>query len=361
MAEQITNYKCPACGGPLHFSDKSQDMACDYCDSHFTVAEIESFYAAQNQQAAAAQAEEQPLEYGALWGESGENIRAYRCPSCGAELICDDATAATSCPYCGNPSVVPGQLEGVLRPDLVIPFQLDKEAAKAALRKHYGKKRLLPRAFVNENHIEEIQGIYVPFWLFDVEMDADMYYAATRTHSRETHSERIVTTEHFRLHRAGTISFEGIPADASQRMPDPHMDAIEPFDYSGFKPFAMAYLAGYLADKYDVSAEQNLPRVTARAERTARELMRASCPGYATVTEQSSNLRMRREKARYALLPVWMLTTRWHDRTFLFAMNGQTGKIVGDLPVDRGRYWKIFALTAAIAAAVATAVITMFL
>ena len=359
MAEQITNYQCPACGGPLHFSHESQDMACDYCDSHFTVAEIEAAYAAQNEQAAAAQ--EQQLEFGPLWETSGENIRAYRCPSCGAELICDAATAATSCPYCGNPSVVPGQLDGVLRPDLVIPFQLDTEAAKAALRKHYGKKRLLPRAFVEENHIEEIQGIYVPFWLFDTELDADIYYKATRTHSRETRNERIVTTEHYRLHRAGTVRFEGIPADASQRMPDAHMDAIEPFDYSGLKPFAMAYLAGYLADKYDVSAEQNLPRVTARAERTAREIMQASCPGYATVTEQSSDLRLRREKARYALLPVWMLTTRWHDKSFLFAMNGQTGKIVGDLPVDWGRYWKIFALTAAIVTAVATGLFTLVL
>ena len=359
MAEQVTNYKCPACGGPLHFSNESQDMACDYCDSHYTVAEIEAGYAQQNEQAAAAA--QVQLEPGELWGENGENIRVYRCPSCGAELICDTVTAATSCPYCGNPSVVPGQLDGVLRPDLVIPFRLDREAALAALRKHYGKKRLLPRAFSAENHIEEIQGVYVPFWLFDAELDADIHYRATRTHTRETHDERIITTEHFRLHRAGTLRFERIPADASQRMPDAHMDAIEPFDYAGLKPFAMAYLAGYLADKYDVSPEQNLPRVTARAEQTARDVLRSTCLGYESVTEQGERMRLRRGKAHYALLPVWMLTTRWHDKSFLFAMNGQTGKIVGDLPVDRGRYWKIFALTAAIVTVVATGLITLLL
>lgn len=356
MAEQITNYQCPACGGPLHFSNVSQDMACDYCDSHFTVAEIEAHYAAQNAQAAQAAPEQ-----GTRWGENGEEIRAYHCPSCGAELLCAAATAATSCPYCGNPSVVPAQLDGVLRPELVIPFQLDKEAAKAALRKHYAKKRLLPRAFIAENHIEEIQGIYVPFWLFDAELDADVYYDATRSHTRETHNERIVTTEHFRLHRAGKLRFERIPADASQRMPDAHMDAIEPFDFSQLKPFAMAYLAGYLADKYDVTAEQCLSRVRGRAEQTAREAMRNSCIGYATVSERRADLQLHSGKVHYALLPVWMLATRWHDQCFLFAMNGQTGKLIGDLPVDRGRYWKLFSISAALAAAAVTALITLFL
>lgn len=359
MAEQITNYKCPACGGPLHFSNESQDMACDYCDSHFTVAEIEAYYARENQAAAKA-ARTQSAE-GQTWGENGEDIRVYCCPSCAAELLCDAATAATSCPYCGNPSVVPGQLDGMLRPDLVIPFQLDKEAAKAALRKHYGKKPLLPRSFLAENHIEEIQGVYVPFWLFDADLDADVYYSATRSHSRETHDERIITTEHFQLHRAGTLHFERIPADASQRMPDAHMDAIEPFDYGQLKPFAMAYLAGYLADKYDVSPEACLQRVTARAEETARETMRRSCLGYETVSERQADLRLRRKKAYYALLPVWMLSTRWHDQRFLFAMNGQTGKLVGDLPVDRGRYWKFFALAAALGTLAATGLITLFL
>ena len=372
MPDQITNYKCPACGGPLHFDNAVQDLACDYCGSHFPVAQIEAMYAQHDESAAAAAqaAEAQTaqqtaadgeweLASGDNWGSEGANLRAYNCPSCGAELICDDTTAATSCPYCGNPTIVPGQLHGMLKPDYVIPFQLDKNAAMDALRNHYKGKKLLPNSFSKENHIEEIKGVYVPFWLFDGEAYADLNFDATRTHVTETRNERVTTTEHFRLHRSGYVPFEKIPVDASSKMPDDHMDAIEPFDYSQLKPFSTAYLPGFYADKYDVSMQDSAARADDRAAQTARDTMRSTCTGYQTVTEAGGQVLLHRGKVHYALLPVWMLSTKWNGQNFLFTMNGQTGKLIGDLPVDKGKYWKCFAIAAAIASVAATAVIAL--
>ena len=370
MPDQITNYQCPACGGPLHFSNATQDLACEYCGSHFPVAQIEALYAQHDATAAAATAAQNAapqqqsgddawqMDAQTNWTGDGQDLVAYNCPSCGAELICDQTTAASSCPYCGNPTIIPGQLQGMLKPDYVIPFKLDKNAAMNALRNHYKGKKLLPNSFTKENHIEEIKGVYVPFWLFDGEAYADLVFDATRTHVTETRNERITTTEHFKLHRAGNVPFQMIPVDGSSKMPDEHMDAIEPFDYSELKPFSNAYLPGFFADKYDVGMEESSSRADERAEQTARDAMRARCLGYETVMEAGGQVLLHRGKVHYALLPVWMLSTKWNGQNFLFTMNGQTGKLIGNLPVDKGKYWRYFGIATLIATAAVTAILT---
>ena len=337
MASQISNYQCPACTGPLHFGESSGMLECDYCGSRFTVQEIEALYKEKDEAAAAAsaQAQQKEPEEGDWARQAG--LRAYNCPSCGAELICDENTAATSCPYCGNPSIVPGQLSDMLKPDWVIPFKLGKEQAKQALREYYRGKWLLPKAFSKENHIEEIKGVYVPFWLFNGRADADLLFRAQRSQSVTTGDTITTTTDYYRVARSGSASFERIPVDASSKMPDAHMDAIEPFDYSELVPFSNAYLPGFLADKYDVSRDESLPRAKERAANTAAELLRQTVQGYTSVSEEGRQVSFHSGKVSYALLPVWMLSTRWNGQNYLFAMNGQTGKLIGDLPVSMGR------------------------
>ena len=347
MARQITNYQCPSCTGPLHFDGASGMLACDYCGSKFTVQEIEALYRDKDEAAAAAQAQaeqqaQEPEHSPANWAEDS-GLRVYNCPSCGAELICDETTAATSCPYCNNPSIVPGQLSDMLKPDYVIPFKLDKEAAKKALKNYYRGKKLLPNAFSDRNHIEEIKGVYVPFWLFDGTVDADMRFQGTRVNSVTTGREIITTTEYYRVRRSGVVSFDKIPADASSKMPDAHMDAIEPYDYSELKPFSNAYLPGFLADKYDVKPEDCYARVDLRAQNTAEELIAGTVSGYSSCTPESRQISIRRSRTSYALLPVWLLATNYDGKNYLFAMNGQTGKLIGDLPVSKGKMLAWFA------------------
>ena len=136
---------------------------------------------------------------------------------------------------------------------------MGREEALSTLRAHYKGKRLLPKRFSDENHIQEIKGVYVPFWLFDGQAEADVDFMATRSSVIVTGRERITTTRHFALRRAGTVSFEKIPADASRKMPDDYMDALEPFDYGELKEFSTAYLPGFFADIPDVSIEECSP------------------------------------------------------------------------------------------------------
>ena len=361
MATQITNFQCPSCTGPLHFDGATGKLVCDYCGSAFPVQEIEALYdakldAAEAAGVAAAAAEASSQEENP-WGEEAEHLKVYSCPSCGAELFCEETTAATSCPYCGNPTVVPGQFHGTLKPDYVLPFKLDKAAAVAALKNYYRGKRLLPKAFSDKNHIEEIKGVYVPFWLYDGAVKADVHYNATRVHTHTAGQYRVTVTEHYDVRRAGTMDFQRIPADGSTKMPDAHMDAIEPFDYSELKPFSTAYLPGFLADIYDVSAKEASVRAARRACNTALAELNATTGGYTTCSPVGQRIAMPRYQAHYALLPVWMLSTRYNGKSYLFAMNGQTGKLVGDLPVSMGRYFGWFFGIAGSAAAVLAALL----
>ena len=353
MASSVTNYKCPACTGPLHFEGASGKLECEYCGSSYEVAMIEQLYADKEKKALEAQAKidarkekeaQQAAQAGMNWSdEESAGLKSYNCPSCGAELICDESTAATSCPYCGNPTIIPGQFSGGLKPSLIIPFKLDKEAAKNALKKYYNGKKFLPKAFSDKNHIEEIKGVYVPFWLYDCKISGDITYDGVISRTHKSGNLEITEQDHYIVEREGSISFEKIPVDASTKMPDTHMDAIEPFDYSKFKPFSTAYLPGFLADKYDVSLEDSKARVEERAMNSAKAEFRNSASGYTSLNEFANNVVVEEAQGTYALLPVWMLSTKWNGQNYLFAMNGQTGKLIGDLPVDKGRYYSWFA------------------
>ena len=385
MPAQVTNYQCPACTGPLHYSAKSGKLECDYCGSSFDVAEIEALYARKEAEAAAAKqaadakaeaaqaAKAEAAEAAAAsggwdtsdlsrdWGAEADGLRVYSCPSCGAELICDQSTAATACPYCGNPAIVPGQFSGALRPDYILPFRLSKDDAVQALRAHYKGKPFLPRSFTSANHIEQIQGVYVPFWLFDGGAEGAASYRASNTNVYETGDYEITETRHYHVVRAGSLAFEKIPVDASSKMPDDHMDSIEPFDYAQLRPFSTAYLPGYLADKYDVTIDDSRDRADTRCRETLAQALRDTVTGYGACVTEREDIALRRGKVHYALLPVWMLSTKWRGQDFLFAMNGQTGKLVGDLPTDRGRFWGMFAAIAAPLTVALTAILQFLL
>lgn len=339
MATEVKNYQCPSCTGPLQFSSESGKLGCEYCGESFDVETIELLYAGKEQVASNAASETEWDFNNEEWREEeAAHMKAYNCPSCGAQLICDDTTAATSCPYCSNPTILPGQFTGILRPDFVIPFKKDKEAAKAALKNYYKGKKFLPKSFLAENKLEEIKGIYVPFWLFDGRIDADIHYGATKNRNYTQGNEKITVTEHYHIVRQGEIAFERVPVDGSTKMPDEHMDSIEPYDYLELVPFSSAYLPGYMANKYDVALSICSERANERIRKTTEDTFNSTVTGYATLKTESSNININAGEVKYVLLPVWILNTKWKGKDFLFAMNGQSGKLIGDLPIDKSKF-----------------------
>ena len=345
----LQEYKCPCCGGAIAFDAGIQKMKCPYCDTEFEMEALAAYDSELRNESP------DDLHWEPAGGESWqeEGLRSYVCKSCGGEIIGDENTAATACPYCGNPVVMMAQFTGQLKPDCVIPFKLDKQAAVEALKKHYLGKRLLPKVFKDENHLQEIQGIYVPVWLFDAQADAHVRFKATQLRAWSDSRYDYTQTSYFALSRKGQLRFERIPVDGSSKMDDTLMESIEPYDFSQAVDFQTAYLAGYLADKYDVDAQQSIERANQRIRKSTEEAFAATAQGYTTVIPDYSSIQLQEGKTQYALYPVWILNTKWNGKTYTFAMNGQTGKLVGDLPMDKGIYKKWFTgIMAAVSAGV---------
>ena len=331
MGIESVNYQCPACGGPLRYDGAKALLVCDHCDSEFAVTDIEARYASKQQSA-----EEKAQKVSASASSDASGLDGgYVCSSCGAELVCDASTAVSECPYCGNPVVAADRLAGDFRPQLVIPFKLDHKAAKQALAKHYEGKILLPKSFAGGNRINEVQGVYVPFWLYDTEAAGSAVFEATRSRTHYEGDDEVIETDHYTVERDGTMSFARVPVDGSTKMPDAHMDAIEPYDYEALVPFSVAYMPGFVANRYDEDAEACRDRAQKRVDSSVEQALRASVEGYDTVSCESCDVEKKWADPVYALMPVWMLGTTWEGQQFLFAMNGQTGRLVGDLPVDK--------------------------
>ena len=348
----LQEYKCPCCGGAIAFDSTLQKMKCPYCDTEFEVEALRGYDEDLKQEGS--DKLEWNTDAGVQWSENETStLRTYVCNSCGGEIICDEDTAATSCPYCDNPVVMMHQLKGNLKPDYVIPFKLDKKAAIEGLKKHLSGKFLLPKVFKDENHLDEVKGVYVPFWLFDSDADADLRYRATRTRMWSDSNYDYTETSYYSIYRAGAIAYDHVPVDGSTHVADDLMESVEPFDFSGAVDFQTAYLAGYLADKYDVDAETSVTRANERIKESTIDAFADTVQGYATVTPEATNVRLHDGKTKYALYPVWLLNTTYKDEKYTFAMNGQTGKFVGNLPTDWGKFWRFTALVTAIGAAVA--------
>ena len=347
----LQEFKCPCCDGAIEFDSNLQKMKCPYCDSEFEIETLQSYNAELN-----AQPQENmswDTAAGQQWqpGET-EGLRIYTCNTCGGEIVADDTTGASECPFCGNPVVMTGQFAGDLKPDLVIPFKVDKKAAIAALQNHYKGKRLLPKVFKDENHIKEVKGLYVPVWLFDTDADAYVRYKATRTRVWSDSQYNYTETSYFAVTRGGGIGFENVPVDGSTKMDDTLMESIEPFRIEEAVDFQTAYLSGFLADRYDVNSEQSIERANQRIKSSTEEAFASTVQGYTSVIPVNSNIQLQNGQTRYALYPVWILNTQWNGQKFTFGINGQTGKIAGDLPMDKGLFRKwLFGVSAAVAAA----------
>lgn len=343
---QLLEYKCPACGASLQFDSASQQVVCPYCDSSFAPQSLIDYDAFLKK--------DKENEQSDSWGKDPEQwqkdeasgLNVYVCSACGGEVLGDDTLASARCPFCDNTVIMKRQFTGEWKPDLVVPFQVDREAAKKAFRKHLMGKKLLPKAFRSESNIEEIKGIYVPFWLFSSDVNANTRYRGTRSRAWSDGKFDYVETSTYALLRGADARFERIPVDGSQKMDNALMDSLEPFDFSKAVDFQTAYLAGYFSDRYDEDAETSITRAKKRFEATMNNALLATTAGYSGVTSETSTMSERNNKREYALLPVWLLHVKWKDKLYTFAMNGQTGKFVGNLPFDKGRYWMFWALYA---------------
>lgn len=336
----VKSLVCLTCGADLKFNPVLQSWKCEWCDSVFEQEELE-----QTRQSSPAEP-----EIGVLETASSADIRTYTCSYCGAEVITDTVTAATFCLYCQRPVLMENRLSGLYKPEVLIPFKNTKEQAQEAFRNYLKGKRFLPDEYRDDQNIEKLTGVYIPFWLyggtvgFCVEGEADI---VTDTSDDDYDIE---TTDIYEIAREGRIRIGSIPVDASSRTPDDVMDSIEPFDFSQLIEFSMNYLSGFLAEKYDEDQDELYKRAEIRFKGSAENRIRGSLRKYSSVRRRTDDKWVDDVTARYGLLPVWILFSKFKDKQYIFAMNGQTGKLIGDLPIDNFKAAKFFLAVFALSA-----------
>lgn len=349
----VINYKCPNCGADMAFDSQTGMLRCGSCgrkdnieqmaanipddaDVKFEMDDddIHAANSAYDNDYADPSASDEPSRH-ATFNEN--EALEYHCNNCGAILITDSNTTATTCSFCGSGVVLGDRLSGSLAPAKVIPFTISKEQAQEAFKKWCRKGRLTPSDFMTADRIKNITGLYVPFWLYDINGRGEAEATCTRVRTYTAGDWIYTETKWYHVYRKVDLNYNRIPCDASKKMDDGMMDKLEPYEYNNLKDFNLPYLAGYISEKYDFTDDQMLPRIKERVNSYVDSYLRSTINGYSTVTINRENINIRKKNADYTLMPVWMVCYDYRQAEHIFLMNGQTGKIVGKPPLSKGK------------------------
>lgn len=343
-------YKCPNCDAGLSFDPGRQAFHCDFCRADFTQAQLE----AQGQTGTAVQEAtgtyaplrpslRDPALQNANAGaadepnkktDTGEEAAVYNCPNCGAQVLCDPTLAATHCYYCHNPVVLAGRLKGEYLPDIVLPFTLTREQAQDTFFNWVKRKHFVPSGYFSPQQVESLTGVYFPYWIMDCDVTAALSGRATTSRTWQVGKMVYTETRHFQVERAGDIHFEDITKNALKKANRKLVDGVLPFESTRFLPFSMTYLSGFQAEKRDIEKAEMQADTDHETDEYARNLLRDTVTGYQTVAIEKSGADIRNVNWQYALLPVWVLAYLGRKQLYHFSINGQTGKVCGELPVS---------------------------
>ncbi len=346
-------FKCPNCGGELRFDPETQNYKCPYCGSTFTQDEIDRMH--PQKEADGAYGFSRDEEAKQEQQSSGDAV-LYSCPSCGAQIVTDETTAATECYYCHNPVILEGRLQGKWQPDLVIPFSVSREEAKKKISHFIQKKRFVPKRFYNEEQMDKLTGVYYPYWIYEAQLEGSMQAKATKVRVMRMGDDEITETDVFAVRRGGSMRFDSLTREALQSDHRELVENVQPYRLNEAVPFKTSLLSGFQAEKRDIEKENFQQEVDREMEDYAGHLLRDAVSGYTTVNVQHTDLHKESERWRYCLLPVWVMTYRSAGgRIYYYALNGQTGNAAGKLPVDIG---KLAACSLLLGAAAAILVLT---
>ena len=299
-------YKCQNCGGNVIYDPQQKKMHCPHCDG------IDS---------------ESPVSAKGL----------THCANCGAPIEIGPYTSAGKCAHCGSYIIFEERVEGQFTPHLILPFKVGRKETEQKLKKEFGKRIFAPSSFLSNASLQKMEGVYVPFFMYDYHADYVWRGRATKVRRWTSGDTEYTETKIFHIERDMDIDFAKIPVDASLAMEDRVMDLMEPYDYQALEQFQMKYMSGFFGEMYNLGSAELEPRARRKAENDSEDLMRKTLSGYSTITTEYRNLQLQNRATDYALLPVWAYTYEYKGEFYQFHVNGQTGKIIGKAPVSKAK------------------------
>ena len=311
---ETENIKCQSCGGTLRFEPNKQMLVCDYCNNEFKIEDI------QNK-------DKENEEY-------CHNLNECRCQSCGASMVIDANIASSTCVYCHSPITITSKLEGEIKPDKIIPFNYDIEQTKKIFLENVKKRKFIPKSYFNKEQLNNIQGIYYPFWIVDIDLSANATFSATKVSTWSNGSYRYTKTSYYNLDRSGDIHLEDVSSCAIKNVNKKMLEGIFPYPKDKHLDFNKSYLVGYKSHKRDLSKEDIHDDIYAKIKEYSIEQLQSNISFYNTINVKSYNHNIHKDSWSYVFVPIYLLTYTKKDKTYTYAMNGYTGKVYGEYPIS---------------------------
>lgn len=332
----MQKFNCKTCGAELYWDSEANCLKCEYCDSEY---QIEDFEGVKAEEEKPQQAQEADSDARATDDSELGDLVVYQCSHCKAEVVTSKSTVATTCAFCGRAISMTNKLVDNFKPDVIIPFSVSEKEAKDIYKKYISSTYLTPKEFAKEAVVNKMKGIYVPYWLHSFQSNAKALVYCENLTSKRRGDDKIVEHHMYHVTVETEGQFKDIPTDALKHLDNALMDSLEPFDYGKLVDFNTAYMAGYYAEEYNESDTEASKRATKRATELMRSQTEKEAGIYAVKKIRNYNEDLSNVKAKYAMLPVWLLNVTYKEKEYLYAINGETGKIVGDLPVSGKKLW----------------------
>ena len=320
-------YECPNCAANLKFDIKRQQLFCEACETALDPYSVEKDTDA----------------------EEREDFEAtvYLCPQCGSKILSDDTTVATFCSYCGASTILTSRIAKYKKPKYIIPFQKTTEDCKSAYKEMVKGAFFAPKEFQDLDALKQFRAIYMPYWICNVEAKGKITFEGVSTAQRGNYK----ITKYTDFTTNIRSKYEGFTFDASEGFSDQLSALIAPFHMEEKKPFTASFLSGFYADSNDYNAAEYCEMSKNLAINHSWEKFSSQYPNYRFgESEEGTSLKdaldIQNVQEELALLPVWFLSYRKKDRVAYGVINGQTGKIALELPIDIKKFVGISLLIA---------------
>ncbi len=339
----VISYKCPNCDGELVFNPKTQEYKCEYCTSAFSQEELNQMQPEMEKEVSDKDGNS------TLQSKETEEGNSYYCPSCGAEIVTDNTTAATFCYYCHNPVVLSGRVSGEFMPHKIIPFAIDKKQATDKFLEYVHHKKFVPKAFFDKRQIDKISGVYFPYWMVDMDLTGNLQAEGRKVRVWRRGDTEYTETQIYQVEREGNIHLEDITKHALNKANYKLSQGVLPYDISKVQNFHMGYLSGFLAEKRDIERTELEAAIQAEAKQYGEQLLKETVKGYTSLSIKDCYLNFQKENWDYILLPIWTVTYKGKNgKIYYYSMNGQSGTVYGELPIDYKKVWFLSAMISAI-------------
>ena len=340
-------FPCPSCGGNMHFDPETGHLKCPFCDNVIDFDEGDEEIKEYNFFAISEEDVSQD------WSEGNLTIK---CENCGAQTVVGSETMSQFCTFCGSSHIVQVQEFTGIAPESLLPFSIPKEKAMECFKTWIKKRWFAPRALKKEDRNERLKGTYVPYWTYDADLtyaytaQAGHYYYVTRTRmvDGEMKTERVRKIRWETVHGNGANFFDDIQVSATSKLTKRYVDRLEPFNLSKLTSYKGEFLSGFQAERYSVNVKQGWEE--AKQEINAylhSEVVRK------VHADEVRNVRIQIAyndvRYKHLLVPVWLSSYLYRDKTYQVMINGDNGKVAGKFPVS---FWKVFFVVLASLAAI---------